>query len=72
MSKTTLHIESMDSGYIVTQNGKTKAIEYPYTVKKILETIIVNMTEKFTHTSVKEMSISIEVEENPAKCLSDK
>lgn len=72
MSKTTLHIESMDSGYIVTQNGKTKAIEYPDAVKKILETIIINMTEKFTHASVKEMSISIEVEENPAKCLPDK
>lgn len=69
MATTTLHIKSLDSGFVLTQDGKEKAVEYSDSVKQILVTILANMTEKITHASVREMCVTINVEVNPPKPL---
>lgn len=63
-TKNVIRIESLDAGFIVSQNGKSKAIEHSDTVNKILEAIIVEMV-KPTRAGQKVVVVSLEVEVNP-------
>lgn len=67
MSKRTLLIEKLDSGYIVSEGGKTKAVEYYDSVRTLLFDALSVQIENQCHSSVQNMMVSIEVELNIPK-----
>ena len=62
--KNSFFINSLDSGYTLTENGKTRAFENAISVKNYITNRFVKLTERCTHSDIHNMSISIEVMEN--------
>jgi hypothetical protein len=63
MKKVTLHIESLDAGYLVTENGKRNAIADKSALQNLLYTKMQEVTSGIV--SAKTSSFSIEFEANP-------
>lgn len=63
--KMTILIEQLNDGYLLTINGKTKAVEKMAGVQEIISEQTKNCTEKFSNLTVKRSLVTIEFEENP-------
>ncbi len=62
--KLSFYIESLDQGHIVTEGGKTKAIESADKVIDIIVTSLKLATNRLGSAVVRNMHIEITVEEN--------
>ena len=64
MASRNFFIKILNEGFIVTEGGKDRAVEYQKTVDEILKNVIVDMTKKLSNVNTNNMSITITVEEN--------
>lgn len=67
MKTITIGIEMLDEGFIITKEGKRRAIATGNQVDEFLKKLIIDATSRRANINVNEMIISIEIEENPAK-----
>jgi len=68
MARTTsIMIESLHEGYIVTENGKSKAVDSSSDVMEYLLSRFKKETERFSHYEIKDMVIELKVIENAPK-----
>jgi len=62
------NIEHLDSGYVVEEGGKRKAITHLNMVEEIIQSALREITSGLSKSSVNNMSIKIEVSENLPQC----
>lgn len=62
--KKTLYFESLDEGFVLTSGGKTKAIQNSKNLKDELLEKFGYLISRVGHADVRNMSITIEVDEN--------
>ena len=62
--KVSFFIESLDEGYILTEKGRTKALEYSKNAEEYILARVKKEIERFSHTGINNMLIEIEVQEN--------
>lgn len=65
------HVESLDSGHIVTVNGQRKAFQYSKDIIDWFTTISTQYLEKLGSSGTDEMSVSFSVEINSPKQSKD-
>lgn len=66
--KFSFYIKSLDKGYILTKDGKTKALESSGSVKEDIITALKMAIERLGSAVVRNMLIKITVEENLPEC----
>jgi hypothetical protein len=65
--KVSFFIEQLDMGFTITEDGKKRALENEQNVEQHLMGRFLREIEKFSHSGVSNMTISIEVIENSPK-----
>lgn len=66
-TKVEFFIEKLDSGYVVSSNGKKKAVGTPEEMLAYLTASFKNITERLVlNVGVRTASLCIETEENPS------
>lgn len=71
MAKNNFYVESLDSGFIITHNGKRTAAKDSQEVEKIIASKLQEMF-RFHCNGVHSASVSLEFEENPPKQAKEK
>lgn len=64
MAKKVIFIEQLDSGYIITENSKKRALSDEKNVKDFIIQLVMESTHRFSHQGIKNMQIELEVNEN--------
>jgi tRNA 2-selenouridine synthase SelU len=62
--KISFFIKSLDEGYILEEENKTKAFENSKNVEEYILARVKNVIERFKHTAINNMLIQVEVQEN--------
>lgn len=65
--KKTFYIERLDHGFIVTENGKRKAVQNHSTVIENTKAALDSLMDKINKYDTSEMVVTIEVDYNPPK-----